>query len=93
MNGQAKNLFSAVYLPVERLETFAIDMRMSKGNIPCQLVANQLVDIALQTYALACFSLIWLRFAILKIGAADIRFHSIQKTTESPWPSKMSLKK
>ncbi len=46
MNGQAKNLFSAVYLPVERLETFAIDMRMSKGNIPCQLVANQLVDIA-----------------------------------------------
>lgn len=45
INGQGQALFSSVYEPVERLELIASDLRMSKGDIPCQLVANELVDI------------------------------------------------
>lgn len=45
LNGQGQNLFSSVYAPVERLEIIASNLRMSKGDIPCQLVANELVDI------------------------------------------------
>lgn len=45
INGQGQLLFSSVYEPVERLEIIASNLRMSKGDIPCQLVANELVDI------------------------------------------------
>lgn len=45
INGQGQMLFSSVYESVEHLEIIASNLRMSKGNIPCQLVANELVDI------------------------------------------------
>lgn len=45
INGQGKALFSSIYEPLKRLELLASDLRMSSGNIPCHLVANQLVDL------------------------------------------------
>lgn len=45
LKSQDQELFSSIYSPMEQLEQLTVDLRTSKGEIKCNLVAQQLMDI------------------------------------------------
>jgi len=44
MNSEGQEVFSSLYSPIEQLEELAINLKCSEGNIRCDLVASQLMN-------------------------------------------------